>query len=171
MSAVAHRFGTVDVLINNAGTGIFKGVADLTPDEWQRMIGLNLSGAYYCCHEILPMFRQAGGGDIINISSLAGKNAFAGGAGYNASKFGLNGFSEALMLDYRNEGIRVSTIMPGSVNTEFGKTPGVGDGGRDEGSWKIDPADVGEIVVMLLRMPRGTTVSRVEVRPSRPGGK
>ena len=120
IDSVKQRFGAIHILINNAGAGIFHSVADLSPEEWQRMIGLNLTGVYYCSHEILPIFRQGGGGDVINIGSLAGKNAFAGGGGYNASKFGLNGFAEAMMLDYRNAGVRVSTIMPGSVNTEFG---------------------------------------------------
>jgi len=165
IGAVRRRFGTIHILVNNAGAGVFRSVADLSPDEWQRMIGLNLSGAYYCSHEVLSIFRQNGGGDVINISSLAGRNAFAGGAAYNASKFGLNGFSEAMMLDHRNEGVRVSTIMPGSVNTEFGGNQ------AGSGSWKIAPEDIAEIVITLLQMPRRTTISAVEVRPSRPPGK
>jgi 3-oxoacyl-[acyl-carrier protein] reductase len=173
VGAVMEQFGGLHILINNAGAGIFRSVADLTPEEWQRMIGLNLTGAYYCCHEILPIFRQAGGGDVINVSSLAGKNAFAGGAGYNASKFGLNGFSEAMMLDYRNEGVRVSTIMPGSVDTEFGRNQSGSDRyvNSDENAWKIAPDDIAQIVLDVLLMPRRTTVSRIEVRPSRPPGK
>ncbi len=167
IGAVKQEFGAIHILINNAGAGIFRSVADLTPEEWQRMIGLNLTGAYYCCHEILPIFRQGGGGDVININSLAGRNAFAGGAGYNASKFGLNGFSEAMMLDYRNAGIRVSTIMPGSVNTEFGGNPLE----SDKNAWKIAPDDIADIVVSALRMPRRTTISLIEVRPSQPPGK
>jgi NAD(P)-dependent dehydrogenase (short-subunit alcohol dehydrogenase family) len=161
VGATKDRFGTIDILINNAGVGIFGSVADLTPEEWQRVIGLNLTGAYYCCHEILPIFRQNGSGDIVNISSLAGKNPFAGGAAYNASKFGLNGFSEATMLDHRNDGIRVMTVMPGSVDTEFG-------GSKASSPWKIAPEDIAEIVLSVLRMPRRTTISQVEVRPSRP---
>jgi NADP-dependent 3-hydroxy acid dehydrogenase YdfG len=179
MSAVKQHFGGIDILVNNAGAGIFRSVAELTPDEWQHMIGLNLTGAYYCCHEVLPIFRLAGGGDVVNISSLAGKNAFAGGAGYNASKFGLNGFSEALMLDYRNEGVRVTTIMPGSVDTQFGSDATELGGNRMEvkpvnsnrNAWKIAPDDIAEIVVTVLRMPRRTTISQIEVRPSRPPGK
>lgn len=172
-AAVKQRFGAIHILVNNAGAGLFRGVADLTPEEWQRTIAVNLNGAFYCSHEILPIFRQSGGGDIINISSLAGKNAFAGGAAYNASKFGLNGFSEAMMLDYRNEGIRVSTIMPGSVATGFGGNP-AGPGGvedSDRNVWKIASADVAEIVVSVLRMARRTTISQIEVRPSRPPAK
>ena len=111
IGAVKQRFGGIHILINNAGTGLFRSVAELTPEEWQRMIGLNLSGVYYCCHEVLPILVEGGGGDVVNIGSLAGKNAFAGGAGYNASKFGLNGFSEAMMLDYRSAGVRVSRVL------------------------------------------------------------
>lgn len=173
IKATKQRFGDIHILINNAGAGLFGSVADLSPEQWRHMIDLNLTGTYYCCHEILPIFRQTGGGDVVNISSLAGKNAFAGGAGYNASKFGLNGFSEAMMLDHRQEGVRVTTILPGSVDTEFG---GNESGSSryvscDTNAWKIAPDDIAEIVVSVLRMPRRTTISHIEVRPSRPGGK
>ncbi|MCU1330647.1 MAG: short-chain dehydrogenase/reductase [Bryobacterales bacterium] len=166
VSATMARFGRIDAFINNAGVGTFRAAADLTPEEWHQMIGVNLTGVYYCCHEVLPIFKQQGGGDIINISSLAGKNPFAGGAGYNATKFGVNGFSEAAMLDHRNDGVRVSYVMPGSVATEFGR--GAADSGAD---WKIAPEDVADVVHMLLTMPRRTTVSRVEIRPSKPATK
>lgn len=166
IAATLARFGRVDAFINNAGVGTFRAAADLTPEEWNHMISINLTGVYYCCHEILPIFKQQGAGDIINVSSLAGKNPFAGGSGYNATKFGLNGFSEAAMLDHRNDGVRVSYVMPGSVATEFGG--GDADAGAD---WKIAPADVADVVHMLLAMPRRTTVSRVEIRPSRPAAK
>ena len=160
-SAVNSRWGGFDVLVNNAGIGFFRSVADLTPEEWHQMIDLNLSGVYYCCHEAMPNFRKRDGGYVINISSLAAKNPFAGGSGYNASKFGLNGFAEAMMLDHQQENVRVTSIMPGSVDTEFGNgTPGA--------AWKIAPADIAEMVVALLRMPQRTLVSRVEMRPSRP---
>jgi len=165
IASVMERFSRIDVLVNNAGTGTFRSVAELEPEAWTRMIGLNLSGVYYCCREVLPIFRQQGSGDIINISSLAGKNPFAGGAGYNASKFGLNGFSEAMMLDHRYDGVRVSSIMPGSVATEFGGSPAT------DADWKIAPEDIADVVVSLLRMPRRTTVSAVEIRPSRPPRK
>ena len=168
MGGVEERFGGVDILVNNAGAGVFRSVAELAPEEWEKMLGLNLTGVYYCCHEILPIFRKnAAGGDIINISSLAAVNAFAGGAGYNATKFGLNGFSEAMMLDHRKEGVRVSSIMPGSVDTDFGGAAG----SRQGDEWKIAPEDVADVVVTLLRMPRRTTVSRGEIRPSIPGKK
>jgi 3-oxoacyl-[acyl-carrier protein] reductase len=166
---VKQQLGPIHVLVNNAGAGIFRSVTELTPEEWQRMIGLNLTGVYHCCHEVLPILRQAGGGDVINISSLAGKNAFAGGAGYNASKFGLNGFSEAMMLDYRNDGIRVSTIMPGSVNTQFGGAHEAPDTGKN--NWKIAPEDIAAAVICILQMPRRTTISQIEIRPSRPPAK
>lgn len=157
--SVDSRLGPVDFLINNAGMGIYKPVLDLAPDEWHRMIDLNLSGVYYCSHEALH--RMTGrGGYIINIGSLAGKNAFAGGAGYNASKFGLKGFSEAMMMDHRYDGVRVSTIMPGSVATDFGKS-----GPAD---WKIAAADIADVVMTMLWMPERTLISRVEMRPSKP---
>jgi NAD(P)-dependent dehydrogenase (short-subunit alcohol dehydrogenase family) len=157
---VDGRFGALDILINNAGIGIFKSVADLTPDEWRRTIDLNLTGVYYCSHLALSRMRNRGGGYIINISSLAGRNPFAGGAAYNASKFGLNGFSEAMMLDHRQEDVRVSYIMPGSVDTEFSPRTGA--------SWKIQPEDVAQVALMLLTMPVRTLISRVEMRPSKP---
>jgi NAD(P)-dependent dehydrogenase (short-subunit alcohol dehydrogenase family) len=163
---VVNHFGTIDILINNAGAGTFRATADLSPDEWDRMISLNLSGVFYCCREVLPILRNKGAGDIVNISSLAAKNPFAGGAGYNASKFGLNGFSEAMMLDHRSEGVRVCSIMPGSVATGFG------GGSAERGAeWKIAPEDVAEAVVSVLRMPARTTISRVEIRPSKPPSK
>src|SRR5579872_4442059 len=142
---VDSRFHGLHILVNNAGVGIFRRVADLSIEEWHQMIDLNLSGAFYCSREALQRFKNVGAGYVINISSLAGKNAFSGGAGYNASKFGLNGFSEAMMLDHRYENVRVSYIMPGSVATQFGSS-----GPAD---WKIAPADVAEVVMTLLSMP------------------
>jgi 3-oxoacyl-[acyl-carrier protein] reductase len=175
VASANQRFGGLDILVNNAGAGVFRPVAELSPAEFDRMIALNLSGVYYSCHEVLPIYLQRGGGDIINVGSLAGKNPFAGGAGYNASKFGLLGFSEAMMLDHRTQGVRVSTIMPGSVATDFGgrqraeeTSGGHADGHKKEEAWKIAPEDIADIVLALLRMPRRTTVSRVEVRPSQP---
>ena len=160
-TALARRWQGLDILINNAGIGVFRTAGELTPEEWQRVIGLNLSGPFYCVREALPLMEKAGGGYIIQIGSLAGKNAFATGAAYNASKFGLNGFSEALMLDVRYRNIRVSEIMPGSVDTDFSPRSGRAD-------WKIAPEDVARVVVDLLRMPSRTLVSRVEMRPSQP---
>jgi 3-oxoacyl-[acyl-carrier protein] reductase len=151
----------LDVLVNNAGVGIFRPVADLTIEEWRTVLDINLSGVFYCCREAIPMLRHSGQGAIVNVSSLAGKNPLAGGAAYNASKFGLNGFSEALMLDHRREGIRVTYVMPGSVDTDFSPR-------SQRGSWKIAPEDVAEAVLLALRMPARTTVSRIEMRPSIP---
>jgi NAD(P)-dependent dehydrogenase (short-subunit alcohol dehydrogenase family) len=158
---VDQRLGAVDILINNAGVGIYRRVSELTPEEWHRVIDVNLTGAYYCSHEALQRFLVHGGGYIINISSLAGAHPFAGGAAYNASKFGLNGFSEAMMLDHRYDDVRVSYIMPGSVDTAFGSGGGSSD-------WKIAPGDVAELVISLLLMPPRTMISRVEMRPSKP---
>ena len=158
---VDERLGGLDILINNAGVGVFASVADLTLEEWRRTIGTNLDGAFYCCHEAMPRFRKRGGGFVINIGSLAGRNPFAGGAAYNASKFGLIGFSEAMMLDHRYDNVRVSVIMPGSVDTRFNNQPGGGD-------WKSAPEDIAEAVLDLLRMPARSLVSRVEIRPSKP---
>lgn len=159
---VDRELGGLDVLVNNAGIGIFRHVRDLSLEEWQRTIETNLYGAFYCSREALFRFGTETGGYIVNISSLAGTNAFAGGSAYNASKFGLVGFTDAMMQDVRNENVRVSTILPGSVATAFG---GQSASGAD---WKIWPADVAEIVRMLLQLPERTLVSRVEVRPARP---
>jgi NAD(P)-dependent dehydrogenase (short-subunit alcohol dehydrogenase family) len=155
-----RELGQLDIVVNNAGVGIFKSTAELSVEEWQKTLDTNLSGVFYCCREALRRIRNRGG-YIINISSLAGKNAFASGAAYNASKFGLNGLSEAMMLDHRNENVRVSYILPGSVATEFSSS----SGGE---KWKIAPEDVADIVLMLLKTPARTLISRVEVRPSKP---
>jgi 3-oxoacyl-[acyl-carrier protein] reductase len=163
--AVDSEFGGLDILVNNAGAGIFRKAGEMTPEEWRGNIELNLNGPFYCAHEALPRFAKRGGGFIVNISSLAAKNAFSGGAGYNASKAGLNLFTEALMLDHRHDNVRVSSIMPGSVATEFAGGPS--DRAGDTG-WMIAAEDVAETVVLVLKMPVRTMISRVEMRPSRP---
>jgi 3-oxoacyl-[acyl-carrier protein] reductase len=155
-------FGRLDVVVNNAGVGVFGHARDLTWEQWRDTIDTNLSGAFFCSREALFRFGTSGGGYIVNISSLAGRHAFAGGAAYNASKFGLIGFTEALMQDVRSDNVRVSYIMPGSVATNFG-----GSGAQAGSEWKIWPEDVAKIVQMLLRMPARTLVSGVEVRPSK----
>ena len=157
------ELGKLDILINNAGMGIFRAAGELTVEEWDQVISTNLSGSFYCSRAAIERFQRNRGGSIINVSSLAGKNPFAGGAAYNASKFGLNGFSEAMMLDHRNDNIRVSYVMPGSVDTAF-----AGHETRHKSDWKIAPEDIAQIVVDILRMPSRTLISRVEVRPSRP---
>jgi 3-oxoacyl-[acyl-carrier protein] reductase len=158
---IDKTFEGLDILVNNAGLGIFAPVAELTFEAWRETLETNLSGVFYCCKEAVPRLRQRGGGSVINISSLAGKNPFAGGAAYNASKFGLNGFSEAMMLDHRYDRIRVSYVMPGSVDTDFSPR-------SSRAEWKIAAEDVANIVLSILRMPARTTISRVEVRPSLP---
>jgi NAD(P)-dependent dehydrogenase (short-subunit alcohol dehydrogenase family) len=163
VNETATTLGGIDILINNAGIGTFAPVDELDPAQWDRLIATNLSGVFYCCHEALPHLKRSGDAWIINIASLAGKNPFAGGAAYNASKFGLVGFSEALMLDVRQQGVRVNYIMPGSVNTWFGdKQP------KEENDWMIQPEDIAELVMGLLAFPANALPSRIEVRPSKP---
>jgi 3-oxoacyl-[acyl-carrier protein] reductase len=157
------RFGGLDVLVNNAGVGLFKNAADMSLAEWQTVIETNLTGVFSCCHAAIPHLRQRGGGWIINISSLAGKNPFAGGTAYCASKAGLNAFSEALMQEVRYDNIRVTCVMPGSVATGFS-----GRSTADRPDWKIQPEDVGQLVIDLLQMPTRSLPSRIELRPSKP---
>lgn len=163
----AERFGGLDLLVNNAAIGILKPVEELTPEEWDATLHTNLSSVFYCCHEAIPLMRKRGGGYIFNISSLAGANAFPGGGAYNASKFGMNGFSEALMQELRYDGIRVSYIMPGSVDTDFG----VSAGGRKRESWKLAGEDVAKAVVDLYKFPVRALASRIELRPLQPPRK
>ena len=165
--AAAARFGGLDILVNNAGIGIMKPVDQLTPEEWDATIETNLSGVFYCCREAIPLMRQRGGGYIFNISSLAGVNPFAGGSAYNASKFGLNGFSEAMMQDVRYDGIRVSYIMPGSVDTDFAAAPG----SKPRETWKLTGEDIAKAVVDLYKFPRSALASRIEMRPAQPPRK
>jgi 3-oxoacyl-[acyl-carrier protein] reductase len=163
MMEAARDLGGLDVLINNAGVGGFAPIDQISLEQWDNIIGTNLTGVFYACREAVPRMRERGGGWIINIGSLAGKNPFAGGAAYNASKFGLLGFSEAMMLDVREHGIRVCCVMPGSVNTYFNdKDP------SPENGWMIQPQDIARIVMDLLAFPENALPSRIEVRPSRP---
>ena len=161
------RFGGVDVLVNNAGVGRFAPVADMSVETWQQVIDTNLSGVFYCTHAVLPEMRRRGGGYIVNISSLAGKNSFTGGAAYCASKAGLNAFSEALMQEVRYDNIRVSYVMPGSVATEFGAVGPTGDA-DPTADWKLTADDVARVVVDLISHDARSLASRVELRPSRP---
>ncbi len=163
----ADRFGGLDILVNNAGIGIFKLVDHIDPEEWRSVVETNLSGVFYCCREAIPLMRQRGGGYIFNISSLAGINAIPGGSAYNASKFGLNGFSEAMMQDVRYDGIRVSYLMPGSVATDFGGSPGT----RARESWKLTGEDIAKAVIDLYKFPSTALASRIEMRPSQPPRK
>jgi len=160
---VHERCGGLDILVNNAGIGMFGTVAEMEPEDFRAVIETNLLGVYYCCHEAIPHLKRRGGGYIINISSLAGTNAHPTMAAYNASKFALNGFSEALMQEVRYDNIKVSYIMPGSVNTEFGN-----DEPSPSKSWQLQPEDVAEVVMDLLAHPERSLPSRVEIRPSKP---
>ncbi len=163
------RFGGLDVLVNNAGIGRFANVADMSIDTWREVIDTNLSGVFYCTHAALPEMRRRGGGYVVNISSLAGKNAFTGGAAYCASKAGLNAFSEALMQEVRHDNIRVSYVMPGSVATGFSHPGGAAGSGTDsKDDWKLTPEDVARVVVDLISHDARSLASRVELRPSRP---
>jgi len=166
INAAVQRFGAVDVLVNNAGVGRFANVSDMSMDDWRQVIDTNLSGVFYCTRAAIPEMKRRGGGWIINISSLAGKNAFAGGAAYCASKAGLNAFTEALMQEVRHDNIRVSYVMPGSVSTAFGDR---GLGGEAE--WKLSPEDVARCVIDLLAHESRSLPSRIELRPSKPPRK
>ena len=163
---VASQLGGLDVLVNNAGIGIFAPVVEMSPEDFRAVLETNLFGVFFCCHEAIPLMKNRNGGYIINISSLAGANPHPRMAAYNASKFGLNGFSEALMQEVRHDNIKVSYIMPGSVNTAFG-----GDSPNEQNSWQLQPADVAKVVVDLLHHDERSLPSRVEIRPSKPPKK
>jgi NAD(P)-dependent dehydrogenase (short-subunit alcohol dehydrogenase family) len=158
-----QAFTSLDILVNNAGIGSHKYVEHMPVEEWSATLETNLSGVFYCCHEALPLMKGRAS-YIVNIGSLAGKYASAGSAAYCASKFGLIGFSESLMQEVRYDHIRVSCVMPGSVNTSFGR-----GGGQDSAAtWKLLPEDVATVVVNLLEMDPRALPSRVELRPSEP---
>jgi NAD(P)-dependent dehydrogenase (short-subunit alcohol dehydrogenase family) len=165
MSTTAENFGGVDILINNAGVGVFKPVSETTIEDWHRVLDTNVSGVFYCCHAAIPRMKQRGGGWIINISSLASKNAFVNGGAYCASKSALNAFSETLMQEVRYDGIRVAYVLPGSVNTGFGGLS------NTKSEWALMPEDVALAVVDLVLFPARSLPSRVEIRPSQPPRK
>ena len=159
----SEQFGGVDILINNAGVGRFGPLEELSVEAWREMIDTNLSGVFYCVRAAIPVMRPRGGGWIINVSSLAGTHPFARGAGYCASKAGLNALTEALMQEVRHDGIRVTCVVPGSVNTAFG-----GSGPSPEAGWKLAAEDVARVVLDQLRHPARSLPSRIELRPSIP---
>jgi NAD(P)-dependent dehydrogenase (short-subunit alcohol dehydrogenase family) len=160
------EFGGIDILVNNAGVGGFVEVAEMTGDQWHRVLDTNLTGVFHCCHAAIPHLAARGGGFIVNVSSLAGDNPFAGGAAYCASKAGLNAFSMALMQEVRHKGIRVSCIAPGSVRTAFSS------GGDAVGTeWKLAPEDVAQAIVDVLDHPSRSLPSRIDIRPARPPRK
>ncbi len=162
---VMQKWGQIDVLVANAGIGHFGSVEDLSIEEWQQTIDTNLSGVFYSIKAALPALKNSKG-YVITISSLAGTNFFEGGAAYNASKFGVTGMTQAIMLDVRRHGIKVSTIMPGSVATHFNDHEP-----SEKDSWKIQSEDIGDLVIDLLRMNPRTLPSKIEVRPSMPPSK
>ncbi len=163
----AESFGGVDIVVNNAGVGYFgKTVEETTSAEFRQTLETNLFGVFYACHHAIPYLKKRGGGYIINISSLAGQNPHPRMAAYNASKFALNGFSEALMQEVRQDNIKVSYVCPGSVNTHFG-----GDSPSGENAWQLQPEDIAQVVIDLLRMDARALPSKVEIRPSKPPAK
>ena len=163
LDEAARLFGGVDILVNNAGVGIIgKTVEEMSAEEFEQTLQTNLFGVFYACHHVVPMMRGRGG-YIINISSLAGQNAHPRMAAYNASKFGLNGFSEALMQEVREHDIKVTYICPGSVNTYFG-----GDTPSPEKLWQLQPEDIARVVIDLLEMNERALPSKIEIRPSKP---
>ena len=165
VAATVERFGGLDIVVNNAGLGIFRSITDMTTEEFEVQIRTNLDGVFHTSKAAVPHLAKSEDAWIVNIGSLASRNTFAGGVGYNASKFGLLGMTEAMMLDLRHEGngIRVTIVMPGSVNTEFGM-------GSDR-DWAIEPEEIGQAVLDVIAQPKRTLISRVEVRPSRPPQK
>ncbi len=165
LATASTTFGGIDILVNNAGVGVFRPVAETTVEEWHQVLDTNLSGVFYGCHAVLPHLKKRGGGWIINISSLASKNAFVNGAAYCASKAALNAFSEALMQEVRYDGIRVSYVLPGSVSTGFGGLS------NTKSDWALMPEDVAEVVVDLIAHPSRSLPSRVEIRPAQPAKK
>jgi len=163
VAAAVDRFGGLDLLVNNAGVGVFREVEHLTDEDWSRVIDTNLAGVFYATRAAIPVMRRGGGGWIVNIASLASRNNFPGGAAYCASKAGLLAFTESVMQEIRFDDIRVSIIMPGSVATEFGgRASGEGD------DWRLAPEDVAETVMSLLRHPSRSLPSRIEIRPAKP---
>ena len=163
VDTVVQKWGQIDVLIANAGVGVFANIEEISVADWNETIDTNLTGVFYSVKASLAEIKKSTG-YIITISSLAGTNFFAGGSAYNASKFGLTGFTQAIMLDLRQYGIKVSTIMPGSVATYFNDH----EPDAEKDSWKIQPEDLGSLVVDLLKMPARTLPSKVEIRPTRP---
>jgi NAD(P)-dependent dehydrogenase (short-subunit alcohol dehydrogenase family) len=165
-AAVAREFGGIDIVVNNAGVAALRPVADMALEEWRQIIDTNIGGVFHGCRAAVPHLRTRGGGWIINISSLAGTNAFPEGAAYCASKAAVNAFSEAFMQEVRHEGIRVAYVMPGSVRTNF-----MGRPSSSSDDWKLAPEDVAQVVADLVAHPSRSLPSRVEIRPARPPKK
>ncbi|KQR70700.1 SDR family oxidoreductase [Pedobacter sp. Leaf176] len=165
INLIIEKWGQLDVLIANAGVGHFAPIDELTVESWNDIIDTNLTGVFYSIRASVEEIKK-NRGTIITISSLAGTNFFAGGSAYNASKFGLTGFTQSVMLDLRKYGVKVSTIMPGSVASHFNEH----NPNAEDDAWKIQPEDMGKLVVDLLAMPARTLPSKVEIRPTTPKG-
>jgi NAD(P)-dependent dehydrogenase (short-subunit alcohol dehydrogenase family) len=165
-ATIASKLGGIDLLVNNAGVGVFAPVADMTDEQFNTVFGTNVTGLFNCCRAVVPHMRARGGGWIVNISSLSSTGPFANGAAYCASKAAVNTFSDAFMQEVRHDGIRVSVVLPGSVDTAFG-----GGMGRGKEEWALKPEDVAQAVSDLVSFPARSLPSRVEIRPSRPPRK
>lgn len=164
MVAAAHQqFGRIDALVNSAGIAFITPFPKITPEMWRDIIDTNLTGVFNCCHAVLPLLKQAENSDIVNLGSRSGRYAFPGGAGYNTTKFGLQGFTEALFLDLNADGVRVSLVAPGTVATGLGGTP--------PEDWHLQPEDVAKVIVDLLEADARACLNWVEIRPSRPHSK
>ncbi|HEY6359186.1 MAG TPA: SDR family oxidoreductase [Vicinamibacterales bacterium] len=163
VAETVERFGGLNVLVNNAGVGVFTDVASMTDDAWARVIDTNLTGVFYCTRAAIPALKKAGGGWVINIASLAGRNYFPRGAAYCASKAGLVAFSESLMQEVRFDDIRVTCVMPGSVATDFDGPSGP----HEAAAWKLTADDVAAVVLDLLRQPARSLPSKIELRPAK----
>lgn len=162
VSEIINKFGRLDYVIANAGLGIFKPIDQMELEDWNSMIETNLTGIFHTLKASVEELKKTEG-YYITISSLAGTNFFENGAGYNASKFGAVGFTQAAMIDLRKYNIKVSTIMPGSVSTNFN-----GNEPSEKDAWKIQPEDLGELVLDILKMNPRTLPSKIEIRPSKP---
>lgn len=161
IATILEKWGRLDALVNNAGIGIMKPVAELTDAEWDTSLSTNLTGPFRLMRAVLPAMRGAGAGHIVNVSSVAGQVGFAGGGAYAASKFGLEGLSECLMQEVRRDGIKVTILEPGSVDTRFDAK----DPAKDT-SWKIAPEEIARTIVYALESPIGTMPNRIQVRPT-----
>lgn len=165
VKSTLKEFGRIDILVNNAGIGIFKEVDRLSHEEWNQTLATNLTGPFYLMQACLPLMKKQRSGHIITISSLAGQNPVVGGSAYCASKFGLNGLTECVMLEARSYNIKVTLVCPGSVNTGFGS------GHAEKHSWKVAPQDIGRLCVEAVLLSHPTLVSKYEIRPVSPPKK
>jgi len=160
VAAAAEKFGEIDTLINNAGIAFVKNFEDISSDQWRSIIDTNLTGVFNCCKSALPWLKKAKGSDIVNLGSRSGRYSFSGGTGYNTTKFGLQGFSEALFLDLQEYGVRVSLVAPGTVAT--------GLGGTAPENWHLLPEDIARVIADLIQTDPRAAINWVEIRPARP---